>query len=39
VRPVMEKQYPNIRFMITEGLGHRNIYRDTKVNHAVTDFL
>lgn len=39
VRPVMEKQYPNIRFMITEGLGHRNIYRDTKVNHVVTDFL
>lgn len=39
VQPVIDKQYTNVHFMITHGLGHRNIYRDSKVMHAVTDFL
>ena len=39
VQPVINKHYPNARFLITEGLGHRNIYRDSMVIDAVTDFL
>jgi pimeloyl-ACP methyl ester carboxylesterase len=36
---VMAAGYPNFQFMITEGLGHRRIYRDNKVSKAVLDFL
>jgi esterase/lipase len=39
VEPVIEAHYPNIHFMVTEGLGHRRIYRDNKVSKAVIDFL
>lgn len=39
VQPVIEAHYPNISFMITEGLGHRRIYRDNKVSKAIIDFL
>ncbi len=39
VKPVMEKNYPNVSFIITEGLGHKKIYRDNKVINAVVDFL
>lgn len=39
VTPTIEKNYPNFRFLITEGLGHRRIYRDNKVSRAVIDFL
>jgi len=36
---VVNAKYPNFEFMITEGLGHRRIYRDNKVSKAVIDFL
>ncbi len=39
VEPVLQAQQPNIHFIITEGLGHRRIYRDNKVSRAVIDFL
>jgi pimeloyl-ACP methyl ester carboxylesterase len=39
VEPVMEKHYPNVQFLITSGLGHRKIYRDSQVIDAVTEFL
>lgn len=39
IQTVMDKQYPNFRFLITEGLGHRRIYRDSKVAKAILDFL
>ena len=39
VRPVMEAGHPHIRFMVTNGLGHRRIYRDDRVARAVVDFL
>lgn len=39
VKKVMEAGAPNIRFMITQGLGHRQIYRENKVIKAVTDFF
>lgn len=39
IEPVIEARYPNVRFLITEGLGHRRIYRDANVAKAVVDFL
>jgi pimeloyl-ACP methyl ester carboxylesterase len=37
--PVKEEGRPNIRFVITRGLGHRKIYRDAKVIRQVVAFL
>ncbi|MEP7277657.1 MAG: alpha/beta fold hydrolase [Bacteroidota bacterium] len=39
VKPVIEQAYPNVSFLITEGLGHKKIYRDSRVVQAATDFL
>jgi hypothetical protein len=39
VEPLMEKGYPNFQFRISEGLGHRRIYRDNKISRAIIDFL
>lgn len=39
VLTIKEENYPNIQFVITKGLGHRRIYRDTNVGKAVIDFL
>jgi pimeloyl-ACP methyl ester carboxylesterase len=39
VRPIIEKNYPNFRFVISEGLGHRRIYRDNKSIKTILDFL
>ncbi|MEO5681094.1 MAG: alpha/beta hydrolase [Chitinophagaceae bacterium] len=39
VEPVMKKDYPNITFLITEGLGHKKIYRDSQVINEVVNFL
>ena len=39
VEPVMDKHYTNLQFLITSGLGHRKIYRDSRVIQAVVDFL
>jgi pimeloyl-ACP methyl ester carboxylesterase len=39
VEPIIKKHYPNFRFMITEGLGHRRIYRDNKCSKAIIEFL
>lgn len=39
VLKVIEDQRPNIRFLITKGLGHRRIYRDNKVTKEIIDFL
>jgi pimeloyl-ACP methyl ester carboxylesterase len=39
VLPVIKSKWPNITFLITNGLGHRKIYRDDKVAKAVIDFL
>jgi hypothetical protein len=36
---IKEKNYPNMEFVITKGLGHRRIYRDNKVTKAIIDFL
>jgi len=37
--PVKDEGRPNIRFVITRGLGHRKIYRDAMVIHQVVAFL
>jgi pimeloyl-ACP methyl ester carboxylesterase len=39
VEPIMKKQYPNFKFIISEGLGHRRIYRDSHSLQAIMDFL
>jgi len=39
VIPVIDKHYPHVHFILTEGLGHRRIYRAGSVIKAVTDFL
>lgn len=36
---VKEQNYPNIKFVVTKGLGHKSIYRDEKVISAIIDFL
>ena len=39
VLKVKAENYPHIEFVITKGLGHRRIYRDTNVTKAIVDFL
>ena len=39
VEPIIGKNYSNFHFIISEGLGHRRIYRDNKTLKAVTEFL
>jgi pimeloyl-ACP methyl ester carboxylesterase len=36
---VKEDAPPNVEFIITEGLGHRKIYRDEAVKNSVINFL
>ncbi len=39
VKKVQEKNFPNIEFMITNGLGHQKIYLEKDVKDAITKFL
>lgn len=39
VVPIIEKEFSNFEFYITEGLGHRRIYRDDKASKKVIGFL
>lgn len=39
VQPVIAAQLPNVQFILTQRLGHRNIYRNDTVVKAVVDFL
>jgi pimeloyl-ACP methyl ester carboxylesterase len=36
---VKSANFPNIRFLITNGLGHKKIYRDNNIKNEVIDFL
>nr|WP_262915244.1 alpha/beta hydrolase [Niabella ginsengisoli] len=36
---IQKMKQPNFRFMFTNGLGHRRIYRDSEVISAIVDFL
>jgi esterase/lipase len=37
--PVIKENYANISFYITQGLGHKKIYRDSSVLQRIIDFL
>ncbi len=37
--PVQERNYKNVRFIITSGLGHSKIYKDEQVKEQLIDFL
>jgi hypothetical protein len=39
VKPIMDKNYPNFHFIISEGLGHRRIYRDEQSLKKIMEFL
>ncbi|HEU4904391.1 MAG TPA: alpha/beta fold hydrolase [Flavisolibacter sp.] len=39
VEPIIRKQYPNFRFVITDGLGHRRIYKDASSIKTIMEFL
>lgn len=39
VQPLFDAALPNIEFMITEGLGHRKIYKENKVVRRTTEYL
>lgn len=39
VYQVRKESHPNIRFVITKGLGHRRIYRDSQVVKTIADFV
>ncbi len=36
---VKELNHPNIDFMITDGLGHRKVYKDREVGKTIVDYL
>lgn len=38
-KKVMDRHHGNIEFLITKGLGHRRIYKNSKVARAITEFL
>lgn len=39
VKPIMDSNYPNFHFVISEGLGHRRIYRDNQTFKQIMEFL
>ena len=39
VEPVRKDRPSNIRFLVTQGLGHRRIYRDTKISQEIIAFF
>ena len=39
IQTLVNAHYPNVHFLITEGLGHRRIYRDSKVAKTIVEFL
>jgi alpha-beta hydrolase superfamily lysophospholipase len=39
MKPLMDLSPHNIQFMITEGLGHRKIYKDPAVMKRIIDFI
>ncbi|MEI6947803.1 alpha/beta fold hydrolase [Paraflavisolibacter sp. H34] len=39
VEPIIRQQHPHIRFHLTSGLGHSQIYHDSHSRQAILDFL
>ena len=38
-KKVMEQNYPHIDFVVTNGLGHKKIFRNNEVVQSIVDFL
>ena len=38
-KTVMEQNYPHIDFVVTNGLGHKKIFRNNEVVQSIVDFL
>ena len=36
---VQEDKLPNVKFLITKGLGHQKIYREPSVKNSIIQFL
>jgi alpha-beta hydrolase superfamily lysophospholipase len=39
VKPLLKLKLPNVTFIITEGLGHNRIYKETSTCRSVVEFL
>lgn len=39
VEPIMKRNYPNFHFVISQGLGHRRIYRDDNTIKTILKFF
>jgi pimeloyl-ACP methyl ester carboxylesterase len=39
IEPIIKENYPNFTFIISEGLGHRRIYRDNNSHSAIIRFF
>lgn len=39
VEPIIQKDYTNFRFVISDGLGHRRIYKDASTIKTIMEFL
>jgi pimeloyl-ACP methyl ester carboxylesterase len=39
IKPIVDKNYSNFHFVISEGLGHRRIYRDEQSLKKIMEFL
>jgi hypothetical protein len=39
VEPIINENYPNFKFIISEGLGHRRIYRDNNSHRSIIRFF
>src|SRR6478672_8206508 len=39
IQNVIDAQLPHVQFLVTQGLGHRRIYREATISKAVIDFL
>lgn len=39
VLPLMQEKPPNVKFLVTTGWGHRQVYHEEKVINAINDFL
>ncbi|MEO6069351.1 MAG: alpha/beta fold hydrolase [Chitinophagaceae bacterium] len=39
IESIINSKHSNFKFLITEGLGHRRIYRNEKISREIIDFL
>ena len=39
VKPIIDRNYSNFNFIVSEGLGHRRIYKDERTMQRILEFL